>query len=83
MQRYGFDRVVIEDVRFQNEVAFVRGCGGRFWRVEGRRGEPAGHVSEDFWPSVAPDAVIDNSGAAEDLPARIAAALEAAYEDPR
>lgn len=57
-------RIVLTDVRFENEAAMVRELGGQVWHLKGRRAElgaAAGHVSEKevlFYPHQ--DELIDN-----------------------
>lgn len=59
-------RIVLTDVRFENEAAMVRDLGGQVWHLTGRRAElgtAAGHVSEKslmFYPPR--DALIGNRG---------------------
>ena len=68
----GYDDVVITDVRFPNEIAFVRSVGGAIVRV--RRGEDPSkeelskmHISETAWNDTVPDYSIINEGTLEDL----------------
>ena len=59
---------VVSDVRFPNEVAAIRECGGVIWQVV-RPGVSAvnGHESEHALSDLIPDRVIRNSGTLEDL----------------
>lgn len=73
---HGYDDVVISDVRFPNEIDFVRSAGGKIVRV--KRGEEPSleeqmkmHISETAWNSVVPDYVIDNDGTLQDLKDKI------------
>lgn len=48
------ERVVIDDVRFENEAAMIRSLGGQVLRLHGRGGIGSSHVSEagvkaDIW----------------------------------
>ena len=51
--------IVIEDVRFHNEVRLIRAYGGKIIRMEGRGGIPGVHVSEK---GVEPDLTCYNGG---------------------
>jgi hypothetical protein len=53
------ERVVIDDVRFDNEAAMIRSLGGKVLRLNGRGGIAGTHVSE---AGVAADLWFDNSG---------------------
>lgn len=58
-------RVVIEDVRFENEASMVRDFGGRVIRLVGRGGlTDKSHPSEN---GVTPDVTFDNSRSMSDL----------------
>lgn len=68
----GYDDVVISDVRFPNEIDFVRSAGGKIIRVS--RGEDPSpeelakmHVSETAWNDIFPDVTIFNNGTLDDL----------------
>jgi hypothetical protein len=61
----GYQDVVISDVRFPNEIDFVRSAGGVLVRV--KRGEDPTpeqlstmHISETAWNSYEPDRIIHN-----------------------
>lgn len=76
----GHQRVVITDVRFPNEIAFVRSVGGKVVRV--KRGEDPSydervkmHVSETAWYNTVPDIVINNEGTIDDLHLSVEAVL--------
>jgi hypothetical protein len=43
-----FDRVVVDDVRFPNEVDLIRRRGGEIWRIERPGLKAGGHVSEQL-----------------------------------
>lgn len=74
------ERIVISDIRFENEAAMVRRIGGKLLFLHGRKadlGEAAGHVSEAgilFCPTK--DYLIDNSGLFADTEVQVRAALE-------
>jgi len=52
-------RVVVEDVRFENEAAMIRSLGGKVIRMEGRGGIAGSHQSE---AGVDPDMTCYNGG---------------------
>jgi len=64
--RRASDRIVVSDIRFENEAAMIREAGGRMLHLTGRfaeLGANAGHSSEtplEVLSSV--DGMIDNSG---------------------
>jgi hypothetical protein len=68
----GYDDVVISDVRFPNEIDFIRSAGGVIIRVK-RGVDPTPeelsklHVSETAWNSYDPDFVIHNERTKDDL----------------
>lgn len=72
----GYDDVVISDVRFPNEIDFVRSVGGKIIRVK-RGADPSGedlikmHISERAWNAYNPDNIIDNDGTLEDLKRKV------------
>jgi hypothetical protein len=59
------DLVVISDVRFANEAAFIRQFHGEIWRVVRPRAEPIlhvnGHISERGQSAIEPDRMLINS----------------------
>lgn len=66
------DLTVIPDVRFENEMDFVRDCGGQLWRVvrPGKSGDK--HVSEELArTAVGMDVEIVNNGTLEDLEQKV------------
>jgi hypothetical protein len=72
----GNQRVVITDVRFPNELAYVRSQGGRVWEVVRQHLQPVRpHVSEQALEAEAPDAVLFNTGTLDQLHERIDALL--------
>lgn len=69
--------VVISDVRFPNEAAWIRSRGGVIWRVIRPGTEPVrAHASEDLIAGIQHDHVIDNRGDLDDLDDAVKAALE-------
>lgn len=68
--------VVISDVRFPNEAAWIKSRGGVIWRVIRPGTEPVrAHASEDLIAGLPHDYVIDNSGEIDDLDVAVKAAL--------
>lgn len=76
MQAHLAERWVITDVRFTNELSFLRAADGVLWEVV-RYGLPEvrHHVSECALDDAAPDAVLFNLGDIEQLHLRIDALL--------
>lgn len=62
-QRRG-ERIVIEDVRFQNEADMIRDMGGKIIRIAGRGGIAGSHPSE---AGVEPDMTCYNDGSITDM----------------
>ena len=64
--------VVIDDVRFPNEVAMIRDLGGELWRIE-RPGVSydGDHSSEGGLEGITPDRVIVNDGTIDQLEEKI------------
>jgi len=70
-------RVVVTDVRFENEVAAIRRAGGVVLRVLRKGVGPVNnHISESALGSSSLDGVIRNDGDRETLPRRAAEVLE-------
>lgn len=67
------DRIVLTDVRFENEARFVRRLGGHIIRVERDRPDARYHISERDY--IEPDITLDNSGPLELLPSMLACTL--------
>lgn len=63
-------RVVVDDVRFENEVAAIRSFGGEIWRIERPGLTPDGHVSETGILALPVDRVIQNDGSIYELRSR-------------
>jgi Dephospho-CoA kinase len=68
--------VVVDDVRFGNEVLAINEYGGTVIALTNRRGESAGanHVSDSHWRELG-DVVISNSGTVDDLRTELVKAL--------
>lgn len=74
--RQGIGLVVVADVRFPNEAAFVRDeLGGEVWWIDRPGIEPGGHVSDKSIRPLDCDRVIVNRGTLDDLRMAVAAAL--------
>lgn len=78
------DRIVITDVRFHNEAAWIRLMGGHIVRVVRDTKPVHAHESEQHLGHISSTARIDNTGTLEDTRARVdelAAFLAAAHGD--
>lgn len=68
----GYEDVVITDVRFPNEINFIRSVGGAIVQVK-RGPDPSleerskMHISETAWNDVTPDFLISNEGNLDEL----------------
>lgn len=72
----GIGVIAVCDVRFDNEVEYLRGLGGEIWHVRRPGCSGAGdHSSEGGVAVAAGDAVIDNAGSMDDLRAAVGAAF--------
>jgi hypothetical protein len=71
--------VVVDDVRFPNEVDLIRARGGKVWRIDRPGLVSSGHISESL--EVTPDITIKNTGTLADLRLRVAAALAYTEDD--
>lgn len=67
--------VVVDDVRFPNEVEAIRAEGGTVWRIKRPGCIGDGHVSESYISDLAVDREIDNSGDLDFLREQLAVAL--------
>lgn len=67
----GFDKVVLTDVRFENEADWVRNQGGVIWHIKGRMtellGDTANHPSEIPVEFKLGDVLIQNDGTLDEL----------------
>ncbi len=64
--------VVIDDVRFANEVAMIRDLGGELWRIERPSiAYDGNHSSEGGLEDITPDRVIINDGTITQLKEKI------------
>lgn len=63
-----WDNIVITDVRYLNEVEWIRSHGGRLWHVTRPGIEAANdHVSEHEWRSATFDVTVENDRTLTDL----------------
>lgn len=69
----GIKLVVCDDVRFPNEVRFIKKMGGKVIRVTSDRVKQGSHVSESFITSLDVDAEIENNGGMDELSDKILA----------
>lgn len=69
MERQGYDRIVVADVRFDNEAESIRARGGKIWQVirPGTDCHGGGHASERGVSPELIDRVIVNAGTPDDL----------------
>lgn len=67
--------IVISDVRFPNESAFISASGGVLWRVMRPGLGPDGHVSESIHHAIKENRLIGNDGDLQHLAANVRAAL--------
>jgi len=66
------DKVIVTDVRFENEASWIKDFGGQIWRIE-RDGVSAinNHISESEMGSYPVDFVITNNGTLDELNANV------------
>lgn len=69
------DRIVVTDVRFENEMEHIRSLGGFLVRIDRETGSRDDHESEKV-PTVGCDAVVDNNGPVSALHDRLKEAVE-------
>lgn len=78
--QYNSPGIVISDVRFPNEAAWIRAQGGKIWTIVRPGIEPVrAHASEDLIATLPYDYVIYNQGTIDDLPRAVEAALNYNY----
>lgn len=76
----GMQNVVVSDVRFPNEIDFIRSAQGIIVRVD-RGPQPTKdelskmHISETAWNNTVPDIIIDNNGTIEELKKKVKLSL--------
>ena len=69
----GQRRIVISDVRFENEAKAIRAMGGRIWLVRRDGVQPVrAHVSEEYWMTADVDDVVSNDGSIDELRSLVA-----------
>lgn len=69
------DRIVITDVRFPNEAAWLKQHGGLVLRIQRDTAPVRSHISEQLMASIEPWSCVENNGAVEDLHAQLDALL--------
>lgn len=76
-EAFGQAQFVISDVRFPNEAAFIRECGGQVWHVLRPGVQPVrAHESEAHASSMEADFTILNDGTLQDLQTTVLNALQ-------
>ena len=72
----GASALVVSDVRFANEAAWVRQRGGVIWRIHRElAGRVREHVSESELDGIKPDVTLHNDGTVADLSRTVCEAL--------
>lgn len=75
-------RVVITDVRFENEAAMIKSMGGQLWRVKRSGVGPVNdHVSESEMDGYKVDQIFVNNGTLEDLEVLITTRMRNAFPE--
>lgn len=75
-------RVVITDVRFENEAATIKSMGGQLWRVKRSGVGPVNdHVSESEMDGYKVDQIFVNNGTLEELQALITTRMRNAFPE--
>jgi hypothetical protein len=75
-------RVVITDVRFENEAAMIKSMGGQLWRIKRSGVGPVNdHVSESEMDGYRVDQIFVNNGTLEELQALITTRMHNAFPE--
>jgi hypothetical protein len=75
-------RVVVTDVRFENEAATIKSMGGQIWRVKRSGVGPVNnHVSESEMDGYKVDQIFVNNGTLEDLNVLITTRMRNAFPE--
>ena len=75
-------RIVITDVRFENEAAMIKSMGGQLWRVKRSGVGPVNdHVSESEMDGYKVDQIFVNNGTLEELQALITTRMRNAFPE--
>jgi hypothetical protein len=75
-------RVVITDVRFENEAAMIKFMGGQLWRIKRSGVGPVNdHVSESEMDGYKVDQIFVNNGTLEELQALITTRMRNAFPE--
>ena len=76
------DRVVITDVRFENEAGAVKNIGGKLWRVKRLGFGPVNdHISESELDGYKVDQIFVNNGTLEDLETLVTTRMRNAFPE--
>lgn len=68
----GKDIIIIKDIRFENEAAYIRSIGGSIWHIVREDAQPVNMHSSEFGITVEDeDIVIHNNGTLEELGTRL------------
>lgn len=74
------ERIVITDVRFENEADTIRQLGGQLWRVKRVGVDPINaHISETQMDGYPVDQIFINNGTVEDLTRRVQTRMHSAF----
>jgi hypothetical protein len=75
-------RIVITDVRFENEAAMIKSMGGQLWRIKRSGVGPVNnHVSESEMDGYKVDQIFVNNGTLEELQALITTRMHNAFPE--
>jgi len=72
----GSDRIVVTDVRFENEAQFIKDNGGIIIKVDRPGAEGENHASEIALPREMCNYIIENNGTVEDLHQKAEAVMQ-------
>ena len=76
------DRIVITDVRFENEAAMIKSMGGQLWRIKRSGVGPVnGHVSESEMGGYKVNQIFVNNGSLEELEMLITTRMRNAFPE--
>ena len=76
------DRIVITDVRFENEAAMIKSMGGQLWRIKRSGVGPVnGHVSESEMDGYKVNQIFVNNGSLEELEMLITTRMRNAFPE--
>ncbi len=76
------DRIVITDVRFENEADAIKNLGGQVWRIKRLGVGPVNdHISESQLEAYKADQIFMNNGSVEDLQLLITTRMRNAFSE--